>query len=93
MMRVIVGVTGSGPVVPSSSAAAVINYSDGNTADLRNARTNFPYKNTAAGPAGALVKGNKELVQLIGGKLEKSLKALSRSRRDEHMRRAAQLLP
>jgi hypothetical protein len=39
-------------------------------------RTNFPYKSTAAGPAGALIKGNKDLVQLIGGKLEKSLKAV-----------------
>ena len=39
-------------------------------------RTNFPYKTAAAGPGGALVKSNKELVKLIGGRLEKSLAAI-----------------
>ena len=39
-------------------------------------RQHFPYKVASAGPAGALVKSNKELVQLIGGRLEKSLSAV-----------------
>ena len=37
---------------------------------------NFPYKTAGAGPGLALVKSNKELVKLIGGKLEKSLAAI-----------------
>jgi hypothetical protein len=39
-------------------------------------RKNFPYKAASAGPSGALVKSNKELVKLIGGKLERSLSAI-----------------
>lgn len=39
-------------------------------------RKQFPYKHAAQSVAGALVKGNKDLVQHIGGKLEKSLAAI-----------------
>lgn len=42
-------------------------------ADLRR---NFPYKKLADAAPGALVKGNKELVQYIGGQLEKRLSAI-----------------
>jgi hypothetical protein len=39
-------------------------------------RSNFPYKSASNGPAGALVKGNNELVQSIGGRLQKVLSAV-----------------
>ncbi len=42
-------------------------------ADLRR---NFPYKTAAQAAPGALVKGNKDLVQYIGGQLEKRLSAI-----------------